>query len=336
MSFIAISWAVAGMGIASNWTMIVGGDIMTNGISGSRNPFRSIAKTVSAADIAYANLEIPLTTATTRTSRKSAAEIARRDQYVLKGDPKHAGHIRAAGFDMVSLANNHAMDYREKGLTEMIRLLRLNGIRHAGAGTTLSDALRPAVMNVKGIRVGMISFLAFKNSTSNWKCTPATPSGVGISALNFGGVVGEQARKLIRNYVRTAKQNCDLLYVALHWGIEKAYVPSSYQVQLGRAFIEAGADGVLGAHPHVLQGAEVFASKPILYSSGNLVSSRPGATALYRLHYSGKQLQRIEAIPCRIAGGSVALLSGAQRLQGLNRIAGLDRSLKKAFPQARR
>lgn len=317
------------------WTFVVGGDIMTNGIPGSTNPFKGIAGIVGKANLAYANLEIPLTTATTRTPRKTPAEVAARQQYILKGDPQHGAQIKNAGFDLVSLANNHAMDYRTRGLSQMIGLLNKLGIQHAGAGANLDGALRPAVCTVGGIKVGLLSFLAFQNTGSLNKCTPAGKNSMGIAVLKFGGKVGPAAIAQIRRFVANAKPDCDLLFIALHWGIERTTVPIRYQVDLARAFIDAGADGILGAHPHVLQGTETYRGKPILYSLGNLCSPLPASTALFRLKYEGKKFVSFQPIPCRISGGKVAPLSGGSAASELRRIAGLNQAVKRTYPQSK-
>lgn len=317
-----------------SWTFVVGGDIMTNGISGSTNPFTAIAPIVRKADLAYANLEIPLTTANTRTPRKTPAELARHAQFILKGDPAHAPQIKAAGFDFVSLANNHAMDYRSHGLSQMLKLLNKNGIGHAGAGANLDGALRPAIVNVNGLKVGLISFLGFQNNGSLVKCTPAKPKSMGIAVLMNGGKIDSAARKRIADYVAAARGKCDLLFVALHWGIERTTVPIRYQVDMARAFIDSGADGVIGAHPHVLQGTEVYHGKPIFYSLGNLCSPLPASTALFRMTYDGKKFVSMQPIPCRISGGRVTPLTGGGAASELRRIAGLNQAVKRTYPQS--
>ncbi|RYG45905.1 CapA family protein [bacterium] len=280
-------------------TLVFGGDVMLNGIAPARKPLAELAPIFQKADAAIVNLEIPLTNSTTRTTRKTAAEIKRRDQYVLKADPGHMAHLKAVGIDMVGLANNHALDYGPKGLDEMIRALDKAGIAHTGAGRNSAAAERVAVIRRGKTRIGLVSYLAFVSVGGLRKCTPATEKSAGVAVLSFGGKPNVTK---IRSIVQNARASCDVLVVALHWGIEKQTRPSGYQRALGQAFIDAGADVVWGHHPHVLQPAETYKRKPIMYSMGNLVSPRPGksAVAFWRVGTESVTLK-----PYNIRGGRV-------------------------------
>jgi poly-gamma-glutamate synthesis protein (capsule biosynthesis protein) len=280
------------------WTMAIGGDIMLNSITVPTKPLAAVAPIFSKADFACANLEIPLTNATSRTTRKTAAELRARSQYILRASTGHIRWLKDCGFEIVSLANNHAMDYRQTGMFEMRKLLREWGIADCGAGSDLSEATRVTVIRAGGLRIGMLSFLAFQSPHSRWKCTPATQETAGIAEISLDP-------KRIRSAVAAARNACDVLAVFLHWGIERQSVPTQYQVSMGRAFIDAGVDIVIGAHPHVLQGAEMYRGKPILYSMGNLISPRPGSTGIVRLTYLGTRIRKLEFIACSIQGGRV-------------------------------
>ena len=296
---------------------------MLNGISAKNEPLAALESTFSSADIAYANLEIPLTSATTRTPRKTLAEVRARNQYILKADPAHIKALKNCGFTWVSLGNNHAMDYGKAGLTQMTSLLDENGIKHTGAGMNRADAEHLAIRVIKvgsnRMRVGMLSFLAFQTAGGRSKCTPATEGSPGVAEIALN-------KDDIESIVHNNKAKCDFLSIALHWGIERQKVPTPYQVSLGRAFIDAGADLVIGSHPHVLQGAEIYRGKPILYSMGNLVSVLPSSTGLIRLTFTGKHLQNLRFIPCSISSGRVYLVNkGAD-------FASLCRALKAKYP----
>lgn len=294
---------------ASAWTLVVGGDVMLNGVKPSAEVFKGISALVIGADLAYANLEIPITDVKTATLRKTAAEIKARTQYVLKADPAHAAHFAAAGFDTVSLGNNHALDYRTAGLLDFTKRLDKYDIAWFGAGRNWQEARRLKVHEVGGIRVGFLSFLSFNSPASMRKCTPATGTTAGVATLTITGKPDKTALPMIRAIVQRAKVECDLLVVALHWGIERQSQPAPNQVRLGRMFIDQGADLILGAHPHVLQPGEMYKGKPIVYSLGNLVSSRPGSTAFYRFRYDGRELKGVDYFPAAIAAGKVALRS---------------------------
>lgn len=315
------------LGAPAMWTFAVGGDIMLNGVSAARNPFdRSIASVFADSSAAYANLEIPLTSSRVPTRRKTAAELRARTQYILKADPAHAKYIKSTGFDIVSLANNHGMDYGWAGLSEMMGLLDKGGVLHCGGGRNSIEAAKPAIYRTKGgVRIAIISYLAFINEGSLWKNWPATKTEPGIAALSLGGSVDDKDRARFRTEVSAAKRNADLVFLALHWGTEKMTRPTAYQMSVGREWIRAGADGVLGAHPHVLQGFEMYRGKPILYSMGNLVSPRPGSTAVYRLRYKGLKCDSVEPVPASISGGVVKKVPAAQEEARKKAILGLNR-----------
>ncbi|MFY9233740.1 MAG: CapA family protein [Fimbriimonadaceae bacterium] len=320
----------------SSWTLVAGGDIMTNGVPVSARPFRSIAAVTRPVDIAIANLEIPLTNLNTRTTRKSAAAIRSRSQFVLKGDPGHGAGIKGAGFDIVSLGNNHAMDFQAGGLKQMIGVLDRQGISYAGAGITSREAYRPAVFTLpNGIKVGMISALAFMNQGSLAVCTPATPTTAGIAVINSnGGTVGQAVKRKIRSWVGRARNESDFVIAGLHWGIERQNIPTRFQVSLARAFIDGGADLVWGHHPHVLQGAEIYRGKPILYSMGNLLSPLPADTGLLEMAFSGTALKSARFHPARIGGGRVILSAAKAIAAGRERFRKLCAAVARQYPSS--
>lgn len=320
----------------STWTLVVGGDIMTNSVPVSNHPLRSLTPVVSTADLAIANLEIPLTNQNSKTQRKSAEAVRLKHQFILRGDPGHGAGIKAAGFDMVSLGNNHSMDYREPGLRQMIGVLDENKILHAGAGMNSKEAYAPAIYTMPdGKRVGLISALCFTAQRSLWVTTPATLKTPGNAVISSGGKVGAAVKKKVFDWTRRVKAQCDFLIVSLHWGIERTSVPQPFQVKLGRTFVDAGADVVLGHHPHVLQGAEVYKGKPIFYSMGNLLSPLPSDTGLAKLTFSGTDFQSADFYAARIGGGRTTLLAGKAAAAGPSRFTALCQMVSRKFPSRR-
>lgn len=286
------------------WEMVVGGDIMLNSVSSSVDVFGSWKP--SPQVLFYANLEIPLTNTRERTRNKTAAEIARRDQYILKADPRHIRNLLKANLDVVSLGNNHAMDGGVTGLQDVLNILDKNGIPRCGAGMNLQEAMEPAVVTTRtGIKVAFVSHLSFLNQGSINKCGPATESEPGIFGLTLGGKSGPEEFEKLKQIVDDARKKADLVYVCPHWGIEKMPKPAPFQVSMAHLYIDAGADGVIGNHPHVLQPAEVYKGKPIFYSLGNLVHPRYGNTAVYRVMYDGKEFKSFSFVPLRYSGGRI-------------------------------
>ncbi len=316
---------------APTWTLIAGGDLMLNGISPKASPFDDqVARVIRNADLAYANLEIPLTDQRAATPFKSAAEVKARSQFILKADPAHLKHLTAAGFDVFSLANNHAMDYRAAGLTQMTTALTKAGLGYAGAGPDRAAARRAAIITLRnGIRVALISYLAFVTDGAMAKCGPAGEKSAGIATLNLGGTVSKSARQRLTNEVAAARRAASVVLVALHWGIERTPNPIPYQISLAKAWIDAGADVVLGAHPHVLQGKQFYKEKPILYSLGNLVSPLPARTALYEIRFEGSRVTQVTGMPCDIRGGKLTFVAGKTAKARAEELAALDKLVGK-------
>ncbi|HVT11509.1 MAG TPA: CapA family protein [Fimbriimonadaceae bacterium] len=306
---------------------------MLNGISVKQKPLEKIGTIFRSAGAVLANLEIPLTTAEKRTPNKSEEDVRKRNQFILKADPALAPAIAKAGIDLVSLGNNHCMDYRAEGLRQMEGALIKSRILFAGAGETREAALAPAVcVAADGRRIGLISALAFVGGRALGHCTPARSNKPGIATLNFGGVIDKRARSELEAMFAAAKAGCDVLIVGLHWGVERKTLPTSYQVALGRACIDAGADIVWGNHPHVLQGAEIYRGKPILYSMGNLISSKGSAAGAVKLIYMDGALARAQLLPLQISGGRVSPVTGKPGQAAVRSFANLCALLESKYP----
>lgn len=317
---------------SASFTVVIGGDIMLNQVSARKNPLAGIASSLRKADVTIANLEIPLTRAPRSNPRKTPEMLRARDQYILKADPNHAQHLASSGIDVVSLANNHGMDYLLPGVNEMTGALKKSKIVFTGAGANLAAAQQPATFTLKnGVRIALISALSFMSDGGNNICYPATATSPGIHALKFGGDISAADEKRLSAWISKAKSKADFVFVALHWGLEKKTVPTPYQVSLGRAAIRSGADGVFGHHPHVLQGGEVYKGKPIFYSLGNLISPRPAMTAMFRLSFSGRRLTKVENVPVWIRGGSAETLSGKRRESEWSRFKSLSAQIQAKF-----
>ncbi|AIE87840.1 CapA family protein [Fimbriimonas ginsengisoli] len=313
-------------------TLIFGGDVMLNGIPPSPKTFAGIAATLHSGDLAMANLEVPLTDCRVATTRKSPAEVKKKDQWILKASPAHVPFLQVAGLGAVSLGNNHAMDYGQAGLNEMRRALSKAGIVHAGAGDNSSDANRLGVICLRdGTRVGMLSVLAFMTPGALRKTTPATLTSAGVAVLSFGGRIDDRAKSKLAAWVANARRKCDCVIIAAHWGTERKPLPNPYQVTLGRALIDAGADVVWGNHPHVLQGAEFYRGRPILYSMGNLISALPATTGFARLRHRG-QRWTLEFFPANVSRGQVSVVPAKASAPARSAYQALCQAIQSKYP----
>jgi poly-gamma-glutamate synthesis protein (capsule biosynthesis protein) len=210
-------------------------------------PFLKIAGTVKSADIAFGNLEGPI----------SARGSNQGSIYSFRDDPKVVEGLKSAGFDALSLANNHMLDWGRESLEDTVSILKANNIEPVGAGKNYDEANKPMIKEVNGTR---FIFIAYTNLLpSSFK---ASKDGAGISEFNL-----ENIKKVIED----AKKNVDIVVVSLHWGEEYSKSPSSWQKNLAHAFIDSGADLIIGHHPHVVQGIEKYKNGWIAYSLGNFV-----------------------------------------------------------------
>jgi poly-gamma-glutamate synthesis protein (capsule biosynthesis protein) len=160
-----------------------------------------------------------------------------------------------AGFDVICLANNHMTDYGREAAAETAALLDVAGLAHCGAGANLAEARKPAVLSSGGVSVAIVAYVQ---------------SGLGsVEATEDSGGVALAKDDYLAEDIRTARAVADIVIVSVHWGDEFQHVPNRFQVDFARKAIDSGADAVVGHHPHVIQGAEIYQGKPIFYSLGN-------------------------------------------------------------------
>lgn len=266
----------------TNTTLFLAGDIML-----SRNvdaaivkandptlPFHKVADIIKNADISFANLESPF---------NDRGDHSIEGSLIFNADPKSVEGLKFAGFDILSTANNHAFDQGETGILLTKALLNTNEILPIGTGTECHDG---TVLEKNNIKFG---FLAYS-----------------YSALNNGGktadpLVCTQNEQAI-NDIANIKSKVDILIVSMHAGTEYKRHPNADQITFARRAIDAGADLVIGHHPHWIQTIEQYKDKWILYSLGNFVfdqmwsqDTREGLTAIAT--FENKQLKKIELKP---------------------------------------
>jgi hypothetical protein len=213
-------------------------------------PFEKVADLVRSADFAFGNLEGPV----------SARGSDQGSVYSFRAAPAALSGLSAAGFDALSLANNHIWDWGSAALEDTVDTLRTAGITPVGAGHDASGANEPALFEVNGVRVGILAF------------TTLLPQGLEAGDGTPG--VSATQRAAILSSVRAARQNVDILVVSMHWGEEYWESETEQQRELGHALVDAGADFVIGHHPHVPEPIERYRTGWIAYSLGNFVFDR--------------------------------------------------------------
>ncbi|NQX48093.1 CapA family protein [Paenibacillus tritici] len=211
-------------------------------------------------DLTVVNLETPITT---------RGVGAKNKQFVFKGPPKALDALQSAGVDAVNLANNHTLDQGEEGLLDTLKHLSERGIPHVGAGKNSKEAYSAQFFERKGIKIALLGFTRVM-PVIEWKAEAGKP---GLAS------VYDSAEAL--RAIAAAKQQADVVVVVVHWGRERMEQYDKTQQAMGHSFIDAGADLVMGGHPHVLQGIEPYKGKWIAYSTGNFIFTRGSVPATW-------------------------------------------------------
>ncbi|MFS0722935.1 CapA family protein [Paenibacillus sp. 1P07SE] len=278
-------------------------------------PYANVLSYLADADLSAGNLENPITLRGTPAEDK---------QYVFKGSPDSLPFLREAGIDIVGLANNHTLDMGVVGLMDTMDHLDQAGIPHVGAGANDTAAFAPVILESRGIKVAYLSFSRVV-PVVEWK-----------AERNRAGVAETYDPARAVAAIKAAKEQADLVMVMVHWGKERVDHPLDYQREMARAYIDAGADLIIGSHPHVLQGFEQYKGKWIAYSLGNFIfnmtatpatadtgvldarCTRDGECRL-KLH----PMRQVQSQPTPLAGADAAAL--LQRISALCYDAVIDK-----------
>jgi len=210
--------------------------------------FGQVTSLFQSADLAIANLESPLV--------ENGVPVF--GKCTLRGTTNWARVLKNAGIRFVSLANNHMMDYGIEGLRSTIQACKKAGLCFAGAGENIREASNPVHIDVNGNKIAILC------RTSVIVSSPCYASN------DSPGVAFLQEKETI-DAISTCKKRADFVIVCIHWGIEDYLYPSKEQRQLAYQFVEAGANLIIGHHPHVLQGIERIGKAFVVYSLGNFV-----------------------------------------------------------------
>ncbi|HVP59678.1 MAG TPA: CapA family protein [Myxococcaceae bacterium] len=220
--------------------------------------FSEVKPLFAGADLVVVNLECPFTT--------RGAPIPK--NFNFRARPSTVQVLVDAGVRAVTLANNHLMDYGPDGVADTLATLDAAGIAHFGAGRTLAEARKPAIVEVGGLKIAFLGYLILGAAHPEPAVVWATETSAGVAGHPSDWTVVE---KMVREDVTAARKEADLVIPFFHWGREGSKGPDAYQVALAKAAVESGAAAVLGAHPHVLHGMERMGQVPVFYSLGNFV-----------------------------------------------------------------
>lgn len=209
--------------------------------------------------------------------------------YTFRSNPERVKVMQELGADIVLLANNHSHDYGPDSLIDTLDTLEQAGINYVGAGRNLQEATTPFYFTYHNL---VIAYVAASNAEVHRLTPQATETTPGILRC--------YDPDLFLKEIEAAKKNADIVIASIHWGKEGSNYVVEAQRQLGYRMIEAGADAIIGSHPHVLQGIEFYQGKPIMYSLGNFwFNAQTLYTCLYELEIdtATKSIAQVKFVP---------------------------------------
>lgn len=225
-------------------------------------------------------------------------------QFTFRCSPSCVKALNEMGVDVVSLANNHTLDYGKEALSDTFTTLDGAGILYGGAGESIERAEEVQIIEVNGKKYG---FLAVSRviPVADWKVENAAP-----------GIFSCYDDTRLTELVAEAKKECDFLAVYPHWGVEHAAYPESYQTKIAEHCIEAGADLIVGSHTHCLQGVSYIDGKPVFYSLGNFVFGQNiDRSAILKVTVDASGNVSYQFLPTYAAGGVTYLAKGERAAQ---------------------
>ena len=275
--------------------------------NGPEAPWRRVQDYFDEADLVIANLECTI-------SRRGTPWPK---DFTFRAPPAAARSLATAGIDVVSLANNHALDYGVTAFEDTLALLDQHGVGHVGGGRDVSDAHAPVIIERNGLRVAILGYvLSFAPEGGfhmrRWAAGPATP----------GLAIGKP--DVVAREVAAARLSADVVVVIVHGGREYSSGPNRKMRDFAHAAVDAGAAVVVGHHPHALQGYERGQDTLIAYSVGNFVfdyfTGRPNDTAILDVTLTADGVRSVDWIPAVIERGFPRPAVGAEIQRVLGRL----------------
>ncbi|WP_173299025.1 CapA family protein [Thermanaeromonas sp. C210] len=283
-------------------------------------PLAELGPLLRSADLTFGNLESPLSDTGKPIPGKGIWFRAR---------PEALQVLQQGGFDILNIANNHILDYDTPAFLQTMELLDKAGIRYFGGGQNIQEARRPVLLEEKGIRLGFLGYSDMADIFWSYdypRSFKATADRPGIAPLEIEAMCQD---------VELLKAQTDIAVVSLHWGTEYQRRPSSEQRQIAHRLVEAGADIILGHHPHVFQGIEVYKGSIILYSLGNFIMDQnwsretcEGLLVMLTLTQAG--WQQAEILPVQIVEEQPQRATGTRAGKILAELRDLSRDLDTA------
>jgi poly-gamma-glutamate synthesis protein (capsule biosynthesis protein) len=282
--------------------IVFGGDVMLSRTVNAKMeeyndyawPFLEIADFFKQADLSVINLESPFL--------KNSNYQVLTGSFSFKANPLSIKGLKLAGIDLVTLANNHTINQGKQGIIDTINILDENNISHIGAGLNISEARKPAIVNINGDKYAFLSY--------------AYPNDYSVATNNRHGLANMKEEEMINDIknLKNLKNPPNFIIVIMHAGTEYTTKPNWQQKEFAHLAIDSGADMVVGHHPHWPQIYEIYNGSPIIYSLGNLIFdqmwSKETRQGLILESTWQNGLKRLELIPTKIYDyGQVKILN---------------------------
>lgn len=219
-------------------------------------PFKGLNGRLKEADFTFGNLECAVSD---RGSPLPGKGIW------LRARPEVMGELNNCGFDILSVANNHSLDYDTEAFLDTLNYINRSGILSVGGGVDIMEARQPRIVESNGLTMGFLAYTEMADMIWSYQYPrklKATDTIPGLAPFEYESILQD---------VRNLNRYVDFVVLSLHWGTEYAHSPSSLQVEQAHGLVDAGADIIIGHHPHVIQGVEVYNQGLIAYSLGNFI-----------------------------------------------------------------
>jgi len=299
-------------------TLLIGltGDVMLGrivneqiSIAGYKYPWGDMLPLLNSTDVNIINLETTLTT-----SNKVVPKV-----FNFKADPDKVQSLVDAKIDVVTLANNHILDFSEEGMLETISVLDKAGIKHVGAGRNLSEATAPVIITKKNITIGVIGYT---DNEPGWEATENKP---GTAYVEVGDI------DKVASSIKKLKEQVDIVIFTIHWGPNMREKPTKEFKDFAHNVIDSGADIFHGHSAHIFQGIEVYNRKLILYDTGDFVDDyvvdpelRNDRSFFYLVEVDKTGIKKLQLIPTLIYYMQVNGAGGANYDESVERLRSLS------------
>jgi len=302
-------------GVEGRVVLALGGDVMIGrlvnrsiALHGYVHPWGDVLPLLGRTDLNLVNLEAALTTCSEPVPKV----------FNFRADPDRVHTLQAARIDVVTLANNHVLDYGPAGLEETLVVLERAGIAHVGAGKDAHGARSPVVLTRNGLRIGI---LGCTDNEPGWAATEGTP---GTFYVRVGDL------EPLRRVIAALRPEVDLLVLSMHWGPNMRERPTPAFVRFARTLVDLGVDILHGHSAHLVQGIEWYRGSLILYDTGDFVDDyavdpqlRNDRSFLFLVEVDRAGIRRLCLVPVLIGAMQVNLALGDERTETIARMARL-------------